>query len=215
MALGFDARRLTLVVLVAFLLLVAQACGDPASTPGEGRDPPGDDGQREGGQRDGGQRDGGRGDEGGPGNPPPGGRGADATAPGSDGGSGSRGEATEPSPVANPVLQPVPTCLVDSLTRAAGNVPALDIESGSTYLAIDGQADDWASRPVGVADPAGDNDAGYADLRAGRAFLNRDALYVLVDFDPGNEPIGNLQGYIHTPAQRFYFGWEPGSDNTP
>ena len=50
----------------------------------------------------------------------------------------------------------------------------------TTDITIEGNADDWADYPVNLADPAGDQTAGMADLTEARYFMNDQFLYMLI-----------------------------------
>jgi len=58
-----------------------------------------------------------------------------------------------------------------------------------TRIVIDGQAGDWAGRPVLLDDPAGDAEAGFLDLTTGYAFVNQHALYLLLETVDPNAPL--------------------------
>jgi len=76
-----------------------------------------------------------------------------------------------------------------------------------TEIEIDGNVDDWVDRPALVDDPAGDSEDSYLDFTTGYAFVNEDALYLLLSFtDPGALFV-QLDFEMRTDSQRQMFTW--------
>jgi streptogramin lyase len=92
-----------------------------------------------------------------------------------------------------------------------------------TRIVIDGQADDWAGRPVLLDDPAGDAEEGFLDLTTGYAFVNQHALYLLVQTIDANAPYpykgkrsGSLVQFdmlLQADSRRLLISWAPGQSD--
>ena len=79
-----------------------------------------------------------------------------------------------------------------------------------TRVVIDGQADDWAGRPVLLDDPAGDAEEGFLDLTTGYAFVNQHALYLLVKTVDPNAPLVQFDVLFQADAKQLLISWTPG-----
>jgi len=55
------------------------------------------------------------------------------------------------------------------------------IPSNITQIAVDGSLSDWVGRKTIFEDPPGDGEAGFLDLTKGFAFVNKNALYILIE----------------------------------
>ena len=90
-----------------------------------------------------------------------------------------------PRPVPTPAATSLPSlCPIGApaATTPASAQPTPPAPSANqTRILVDGKVDDWAGRPVLFDDPAGDVEELAPDLGTGRAFVNRHALYILVE----------------------------------
>jgi streptogramin lyase len=92
-----------------------------------------------------------------------------------------------------------------------------------TRIVVDGQADDWAGRPVLLDDPAGDAEEGFLDLTTGYAFVNQHALYLLVETVDANAPLqykgkrsGSLVQFdmlLQADSRSLLISWAPGQSD--
>ena len=80
-----------------------------------------------------------------------------------------------------------------------------------TRIVIDGEEDDWVDRPLLHEDPAGDVEEGFLDITKVYAFVNQDALYVLIQMVDQNAPFIQIDFEVNTDKGVHYFGWRPGS----
>ncbi len=94
--------------------------------------------------------------------------------------------------------------LVGGYSWGNANDPAV------TRMHIDGNADDWAGRPALYNDPAGDAEAGFLDLTTGYAFVNQDALYLLIETVNPRAPFVQLAIFIKAGHKSLYLQWTPG-----
>jgi hypothetical protein len=79
-----------------------------------------------------------------------------------------------------------------------------------TQITIDGGGEDWVGRPVLCVDPAGDAEAGFLDLTTGYAFVNQDALYLLVDTVDPRASFVQFDMFIKTDTKTLLLSWQPG-----
>jgi len=87
-----------------------------------------------------------------------------------------------------------------------GNTTALP----ETQITIDGRGEDWIGRSVLCVDPAGDAEEGFLDLTTGYAFVNQDALYLLIDTVDPRAPFVQLAIFIKADNKSLYLQWNPG-----
>ena len=112
------------------------------------------------------------------------------------------------------------TLIIVSCTTIAqstsGDISQQQNVTGSTQMAvtqieIDGNSDDWTDRQVLLEDPEGDNTEGFLDLRQGYAFINQDALYILVEVTDNTAPFCPVRYALSSgrPAASDYFwSWQ-------
>jgi len=79
-----------------------------------------------------------------------------------------------------------------------------------TQITIDGRGEDWVGRSVLYVDPAGDAETGFLDLTTGYAFVNQDALYLLIDTVNPRAPFVQLAIFIKADHKSLYLQWNPG-----
>ena len=79
-----------------------------------------------------------------------------------------------------------------------------------TQIVIDGRGEDWVGRSVLRADPAGDAEAGFLDLTTGYAFVNQDALYLLIETVDERAPFVQFDMFIKADARTLLLSWRPG-----
>jgi len=79
-----------------------------------------------------------------------------------------------------------------------------------THITIDGQADDWAGRPMLLDDPSGDAEKGFLDLTSAYAFVNQNALYFLVKTVDQQAPFVHFDLVFQADDRRLQIGWKPG-----
>jgi predicted outer membrane repeat protein len=106
------------------------------------------------------------------------------------------------TPAAPPTVTPTPT---STPTPTETSTPPTE-----THIIIDGQADDWAGRPVLLDDPAGDAEEGFLDLTTGYAFVNQHALYLLVETVDANAPFVQFDMLFQADSKRLLISWAPG-----
>ncbi|MBN1120548.1 MAG: hypothetical protein JXJ17_05680 [Anaerolineae bacterium] len=87
---------------------------------------------------------------------------------------------------------------------------AIAEKPGETRIIIDGQVDDWAGRDVILEDPMGDAEAGYLDIGAVYAFVNRDALYILAEFDDPALRVMQFDIELALDGEQYLVSWMPG-----
>ena len=83
-------------------------------------------------------------------------------------------------------------------------------EAAFTQIVIDGQPDDWVGRSVLCADPAGDAEEGFLDLTTGYAFVNQDALYLLIETVDPRAPFVQFDMFIEAGGKMLLLSWSPG-----
>jgi len=79
-----------------------------------------------------------------------------------------------------------------------------------TQITIDGRGEDWVGRSVLCVDPAGDAETGFLDLTTGYAFVNQEALYLLIDTVNPRAPFVQLAIFIKADHKSLYLQWNPG-----
>jgi len=79
-----------------------------------------------------------------------------------------------------------------------------------TQIVIDGRGEDWVGRSVLRADPAGDAEAGFLDLTTGYAFVNQDALYLLIETVDERAPFVQFDMFITSDTRTLLLSWRPG-----
>lgn len=82
-----------------------------------------------------------------------------------------------------------------------------------TRIAVDGAKDDWSGRPMLRDDRAGDAEDGYIDFTTGYAFVNRDALYLLIDVVDPQAPVQQFDVFLRADGRRYLVSWVPGSSD--
>jgi len=79
-----------------------------------------------------------------------------------------------------------------------------------TQITIDGRGEDWVGRSVLCVDPAGDAEAGFLDLTTGYAFVNQDALYLLIETVDPRAPFVQFAIFIKADKKTLFLQWRPG-----
>jgi len=79
-----------------------------------------------------------------------------------------------------------------------------------TGIVIDGQGDDWVGRSALCVDPAGDAEAGFLDLTTGYAFVNENALYLLIETVDPRAPLVQFDIFIKADTKTLLLSWQPG-----
>ncbi|HUV14444.1 MAG TPA: NHL repeat-containing protein [Acidobacteriota bacterium] len=79
-----------------------------------------------------------------------------------------------------------------------------------TQITIDGRGEDWVGRSVLCVDPAGDAEAGFLDLTTGYAFVNQDALYLLIDTVDPRASFVQFDMFIKADTKTLLLSWQPG-----
>ena len=116
--------------------------------------------------------------------------------------------AAPPEPVVSTVACP----LEGHPPIAAPADPGPVDRTGVTRIAIDGRGDDWIGRSVVETDASADAEPGFPDLTVGRSFVNRDALYLLLQTDKAGADFDSLEIDFDTPDRRLRVGWGRESD---
>jgi len=79
----------------------------------------------------------------------------------------------------------------------------------TTQVCIDGYAEDWAGRPVLLADPAGDNKGGAFDIASISGFTNNLFLYLLIRTTGERGPYVQIDLDIGADARHFIASFGP------
>jgi len=79
-----------------------------------------------------------------------------------------------------------------------------------TDIVIDGKGDDWIGRNVLNADPIGDSLEGYLDVAEGFAFVNRDAVYLMLELVDTAAPFVLFDMSFEGDGKPFQITWQPG-----
>jgi len=79
-----------------------------------------------------------------------------------------------------------------------------------TQITIDGGGEDWVGRSVLYVDPAGDAETGFLDLTTGYAFVNQEALYLLIDTVNPRAPFVQFDMFIKADTRTLLLSWHPG-----
>jgi WD40 repeat protein len=106
------------------------------------------------------------------------------------------------TPAAPPTVTPTPT---STPTPTETSTPPTE-----THIIIDGQADDWAGRPVLLDDPAGDAEEGFLDLTTGYAFVNQHAFYFMVEAVDPDAPFVLFEINWEAGSRPLQITWSPG-----
>ena len=127
-----------------------------------------------------------------------------------------------PTPTFAPTVSRVPMVKVPrqacpleghSVLAAQNDAMALPVSDAPTLtktnIFIDGSGDDWAGRPVLLDDPAGNGKLGILDLTKGYAFVNQDALYLLVEADDPDAVFSQFNIELQLGPKRFQVAWAP------
>ncbi len=80
-----------------------------------------------------------------------------------------------------------------------------------TTIVIDGDGDDWIDRPLLHEDEIGDAEGEFLDIGKVYAFVNQDALYVLMEVVDPAAPFVQIDFEVNTDKGVHYFGWRPES----
>ncbi|MBN1148856.1 MAG: FecR domain-containing protein [Anaerolineales bacterium] len=99
---------------------------------------------------------------------------------------------------------------LDYFESARSLIPYGQTPAASTQIVIDGRPDDWAARQALSADPAGDAEQGFIDLAESYAFVNQQALYVMIETVDPNAPLAQFDIEIWTPERQYLLTWQPG-----
>jgi hypothetical protein len=88
--------------------------------------------------------------------------------------------------------------------------PTATLEPPSvTNITIDGMAEDWADRQVVLEDPVGDAEEGFLDLTTGYAFVNQNALYLLVENVDPTAPFVHFDMQFEVDSRTLQISWGP------
>ncbi|MCK4392246.1 hypothetical protein KAX17_05020 [Candidatus Bipolaricaulota bacterium] len=79
-----------------------------------------------------------------------------------------------------------------------------------TQIVIDGQPDDWSGRCVVGVDSPQDAETGFLDLSKGYAFVNQNALYLLVETINARAPFVQFDMFIEAGGKMLLLSWSPG-----
>lgn len=101
-------------------------------------------------------------------------------------------------------------CLIDEAIAPALPTAMPISNSDATQITIDGDPSDWADRPTVATDPMGDSSE-FFDMQSISMFVNHDALYVLVEGDPG-AGASSIELDFMVDGRRIRYGWEPNPD---
>jgi len=112
--------------------------------------------------------------------------------------------AHTPAPLPASPTTVIPTTTIPP-TIAATRVPPVE-----TRIRIDGKADDWAGRPLLLNDPVGDSTQGYLDITSGHAFVNRDALYLLLGVADPAAPFVLFDMMFKADDRTYQITYQPG-----
>jgi hypothetical protein len=82
----------------------------------------------------------------------------------------------------------------------------------ATHIEIDGEANDWMDRPLLYEDAAGDAEDEYLDFTQVYAFLNRDALYILVKVVDSSAPFVQIDVELSADNERTIVSWRQDVD---
>ena len=85
----------------------------------------------------------------------------------------------------------------------------------TTQIEIDGNPDDWSGRNILLADPVGDNATGFLDLRLGYAFVNHNALYILVTVIDNTAPFVLFDVHFQVDDRHMQITFETNNTNEP
>jgi len=79
-----------------------------------------------------------------------------------------------------------------------------------THITVDGSGEDWSGRAWLQADPAGDAEEGFLDLTRASAFVNRDALYLLIETAQPQGALVQFDLEFQAGPRRLLISWAPG-----
>ena len=104
----------------------------------------------------------------------------------------------------------VPSPTSPEVTTAPADTPAPPTTAPTpepviTQITIDGQADDWAGRPILLDDPTGDAEGGFLDFTTGYGFANQDAVYLLVEVADPAAPVTEFNVWFKAGARALRF----------
>jgi hypothetical protein len=88
-----------------------------------------------------------------------------------------------------------------------------EVLTSETHITIDGDPSDWAGREAVYRDPAGDAEAGFLDLTAGYAIVNRNALYLLVETVDPDAPFVQFDMDFRAGSRQLQISWKPGDQS--
>ena len=85
----------------------------------------------------------------------------------------------------------------------------------TTQIEIDGKPDDWSDRNILLADPIGDNAEGYLDFRLGYAFVNHNALYIMVTVIDNTAPFVLFDMHFQVDNRHIQITFDPNNIYEP
>ena len=98
------------------------------------------------------------------------------------------------------------------LIAVSGAVLPLSAQNANTTeIAIDGDISDWSDDVSIMPDSAYDEEPGYLGFVEGRAFLNQDALYFIVQLEDASKPFAQFDLFIGVGSIDYLISWPPGS----
>ena len=98
------------------------------------------------------------------------------------------------------------------LIAVSGAVLPLSAQNANTTeIAIDGDISDWSDDVSIMPDSAYDEEPGYLGFVEGRAFLNQDALYFIVQLEDASKPYAQFDLFIGAGSIHYLISWPPGS----
>jgi hypothetical protein len=110
------------------------------------------------------------------------------------------------SPDISPTVGPTtPARFESTVTESPTRTPETPSE---TQITIDGEPSDWATRPLLQSDPAGDSDTGILDLTGIYAFINHDALYLMVKMGDPKAEFKDIEIIIQAGNRQFLVSWD-------
>ena len=104
--------------------------------------------------------------------------------------------------------------LLAAAVLSIGFVPILADETppATTRIKIDGRSTDWVDRPVVGQDSLADAEPGCIELGTVRAFVNRNALYFLIELDVTDRACEQFDIEFSADHRTLLLSWSPGGD---
>jgi len=90
-------------------------------------------------------------------------------------------------------------------------LPLCAQDEDTTDIVIDGDISDWSDDVSIIPDSAYDEEPGYLGFVEGRAFLNQNALYFIVELEDASKPYAQFDLFIGVGSLDYLISWPPGS----